>query len=236
LYDVQSIVVRKSMRILVVEDEEKVASFIRKGLVEERYAVDVALDGEEGLTMAQINPYDLVVLDLMLPKLDGFRVLQRMRSDGVDTPVLVLTARDGIGDKVRGLDMGADDYLTKPFAFSELLARVRALLRRGKPQRAPLLNVADLSLDPASRRVTRGGKLIDLTAKEYALLEYLMRHPGQVLTRTMISEHVWDQSFDSYTNVIDVYVNYLRKKIDQGFEPKLIHTIRGVGYVLREET
>lgn len=223
------------MRILVVEDEEKVASFIRKGLQEEHYAVDLAPDGEEGLTMAQLNPYDLIVLDLMLPKLDGFRVLQRLRGDGVDAPVLVLTARDGVSDKVRGLDLGADDYLTKPFAFAELLARVRAILRRGKPQRAPILKVADLSLDPASRRVTRSGKAIELTAKEFALLEYLMRHPGQVLTRTMISEHVWDQSFDSYTNVIDVYVNYLRKKVDQGFEPKLIHTIRGVGYVLREE-
>jgi heavy metal response regulator len=223
------------MRILVVEDEEKVASFIRKGLVEEHYAADVAPDGEEGLAMAQINPYDLIILDLMLPKLDGFRVLQRMRADGVETPVLVLTARDGVSDRVRGLDLGADDYLTKPFAFAELLARVRALLRRGKPQRTPTLKMADLVLDPASRRVTRSGKAIDLTAKEYALLEYLLRHQGQVLTRTMISEHVWDQSFDSYTNVIDVYVNYLRKKIDQGFEPKLIHTIRGVGYVLREE-
>lgn len=223
------------MRVLVVEDEEKVASFIRKGLEEEHHAVDMALDGEEGLGMAQINPYDVILLDLMLPKLDGYRVLQRLRSEGIETPVLVLTARDGVGDKVRGLDLGADDYLTKPFAFEELLARVRALLRRGKPQRSPVLKVADLSLDPASRRVTRAGTPIELTAKEFALLEYLMRHPGQVLTRTMISEHVWDQSFDSYTNVIDVYVNYLRKKIDQGFEPKLIQTVRGVGYVLREE-
>lgn len=223
------------MRILVVEDEEKVASFIRKGLEEEHYAVDVALDGEEGLSMAQLTPYDLLILDLMLPSLDGYRILQRLRSEGVDTAVLILTARDGLGDKVRGLDLGADDYLTKPFAFAELLARVRALLRRGKPQRSPLLRVADLMIDPAGRRVTRGGNLIELTAKEYALLEYLMRHAGQVLTRTMISEHVWDQTFDSYTNVIDVYVNYLRKKVDQGFEPKLIHTIRGVGYSLREE-
>jgi heavy metal response regulator len=223
------------MRILVVEDEEKVASFIRKGLMEEHYAVDVALDGEEGLSMAQLSPYDLLILDLMLPKLDGYRLLQRLRSDGVEIPVLVLTARDGVGDKVRGLDLGADDYLTKPFAFAELLARVRALLRRGKPQRLPILKVADLTLDPATRRVARGGSPIELTAKEYALLEYLMRHTGQVLTRTMISEHVWDQTFDSYTNVIDVYVNYLRKKIDQGFEPKLIHTVRGVGYSLREE-
>ncbi len=221
------------MRILVVEDEEKVASFIRKGLEEERYAVDVALDGEEGLELALINPYDLVILDLMLPKLDGFRVLEKLREEEVSTPVLVLTAKDNLSDKVRGLDVGADDYLTKPFAFAELLARVRALLRRGKPQRSPVLKVADLALDPAARRVTRAGQTIELTAKEYALLEYFMRHAGQVLTRTMISEHVWDQSFDSYTNVIDVYVNYLRKKVDQGFEPKLIHTIRGAGYVMR---
>jgi heavy metal response regulator len=223
------------MRILVVEDEEKVASFIRKGLEEEHYAVDVALDGEEGLLLAEMNPYDLIVLDLMLPKVDGFRFLSRLRADSVDTPVLVLTARDTVTDKVRGLDLGADDYLTKPFSFDELVARVRALLRRGKPQRAPVLRVADLTLDPAARRVTRSDKMIELTAKEYALLEYLVRHAGQVLTRTMIAEHVWDQTFDSYTNVIDVYVNYLRKKIDQGFEPKLIHTVRGVGYVLRKE-
>lgn len=223
------------MRILIVEDEEKVASFIRKGLAEERYAVDLALDGEEGLALAQMNPYDLIVLDLMLPRLDGFKVLARLREEGVHTPVLVLTARDRLDDKVRGLDLGADDYLTKPFAFSEFLARVRALLRRGKPTRSPTLSLADLTLDPSSRRVVRAGQQIELTAKEYALLEYFLRHPGQVLTRTMISEHVWDQSFDSYTNVIDVYVNYLRKKIDQGFQPKLIHTVRGVGYVLREE-
>ncbi len=223
------------MRILVVEDEEKVASFIRRGLEEERYAVDVALDGEEGLELALASPYDLVILDLMLPKLDGLKVLQKLRAEPVAVPVLVLTARDNVGDKVRGLDLGADDYLTKPFAFAELLARVRALLRRGKPQTPPVLRVADLCLDPSARRVTRGDQAIELTAKEYALLEYLLRHAGQVLTRTMISEHVWDQSFDSYTNVIDVYVNYLRKKIDQGFEPKLIHTVRGVGYVLRVE-
>ncbi len=223
------------MRILVVEDEEKVASFIRKGLEEERYAVDVALDGEEGLELAELNPYDLIVLDLMLPGLDGFRFIQRLRAQGVHTPILVLTARDSVGDKVKGLDLGADDYLTKPFAFAELLARIRALLRRGAPQAPPVLQVADLTLDPAARRVTRAGRPIELTAKEFALLEYFMRHAGRVLTRTMILEHVWDQSFDSYTNVVDVYVNYLRKKVDQGFEPRLIHTVRGVGYVLREE-
>ncbi len=223
------------MRILVVEDEEKVASFIRRGLEEERYAVDVALDGEEGLQLAETNPYDVIVLDLMLPGLDGFRFIQRLRAQEIATPILVLTARDSVGDKVRGLDLGADDYLTKPFAFAELLARVRALLRRGKTQTPPVLKVADLTLDPAARRVTRAGRVIELTAKEFGLLEYLMRHAGRVLTRTMILEHVWDQTFDSYTNVVDVYVNYLRKKVDHGFEPKLIHTVRGVGYVLREE-
>lgn len=223
------------MRILVVEDEAKVASFIRKGLEEERYAVDVAADGEEGLELAELNPYDLIVLDLMLPRLDGFRFIQRLRGQGIATPILVLTARDSVSDKVKGLDLGADDYLTKPFAFAELLARIRALLRRGTPQASPVLQVADLTLDPAARRVTRAGRSIELTAKEFALLEYFLRNAGRVLTRTMILEHVWDQSFDSYTNVVDVYVNYLRKKVDQGFEPKLIHTVRGVGYVLREE-
>ncbi|GAB4271894.1 heavy metal response regulator transcription factor [Deferrisoma sp.] len=223
------------MRILVVEDEAKVASFIRKGLEEERYAVDVAADGEEGLELAELNPYDLIVLDLMLPGLDGFRFIQKLRGQGIATPILVLTARDSVSDKVKGLDLGADDYLTKPFAFAELLARIRALLRRGTPQTSPVLQVADLTLDPAARRVTRAGRSIELTAKEFALLEYFLRNAGRVLTRTMILEHVWDQSFDSYTNVVDVYVNYLRKKVDQGFEPKLIHTVRGVGYVLREE-
>ena len=222
------------MRILVVEDEEKVASFIRKGLEEEHYAVDLALEGTEGLHMAETNPYDLIVLDLMLPGLDGFQFVRRLREEGIDTPILILTARDSVESKVRGLDLGADDYLTKPFAFAELLARVRALLRRGKPHTPPVLRVADLTLDPAARRVTRAGKVIELTPKEFALLEYLMRHAGRVLTRTMILEHVWDQNFDSYTNVVDVYINYLRKKIDHGFEPRLIHTVRSVGYVLRE--
>ena len=222
------------MRILVVEDEEKVASFIRKGLEEEHYAVDLALEGTEGLHLAETNPYDLIVLDLMLPGLDGFQFVRRLREEGIDTPILILTARDSVESKVRGLDLGADDYLTKPFAFAELLARVRALLRRGKPHTPPVLRVADLTLDPAARRVTRAGKVIELTPKEFALLEYLMRHAGRVLTRTMILEHVWDQNFDSYTNVVDVYINYLRKKIDHGFEPRLIHTVRSVGYVLRE--
>jgi heavy metal response regulator len=222
------------MRILVVEDERKVASFIRRGLTEEAHAVDVARDGEEALALAEAAPYDCIILDVMLPKRDGLSVLRALRARGRRTPVLLLTARDALEDKVGGLDSGADDYLTKPFAFEELLARVRALLRRGTPEGAGRLRVADLSLDPATRRVERGGQRIDLTAKEYALLEYLLRNRGRAVSRTMIAEHVWDLSFDSETNVIDVYVTYLRKKIDAGHAPKLIHTVRGVGYLLDE--
>lgn len=223
------------MRILLVEDDRKVASFIRKGLAEEGYAVDVAHDGETGLAMGLDRLHDVIVLDVMLPKKPGFQVLRELRQAKVVTPVLLLTARDAVEDKVQGLDAGADDYLTKPFAFAELLARVRALLRRGKATQAPVLQVADLILDPAARTVKRGGAAIPLTNREFALLEYFLRNPGRVLTRTMIAEHVWDYSFDAGTNVIDVYVNYLRKKIDAGREPKLIHTVRGVGYVLKTE-
>ena len=223
------------MRILLVEDDRKVASFIRKGLTEEGYAVDVAHDGEAGLFMGLDRLHDVIVLDVMLPGKPGFQVLRELRQAKVTTPVLLLTARDAVEDKVQGLDAGADDYLTKPFAFAELLARVRALLRRGKAAQAPALQVADLILDPAARTVKRGGGTIPLTNREFALLEYFLRNPGRVLTRTMIAEHVWDYSFDAGTNVIDVYVNYLRKKVDAGREPKLIHTVRGVGYVLRAE-
>ncbi len=223
------------MRILVVEDERKVASFIRRGLMEESHAVDVARDGEEALTLAEATAYDCIILDVMLPKRDGLSVLRALRAQGVRTPVLLLTARDSLEDKVGGLDSGADDYLTKPFAFEELLARVRALLRRGTPEGGARLRVADLVLDPATRRVERGGQRVDLTAKEYALLEYLMRNRGRAVSRTMIAEHVWDLSFDSGTNIIDVYVTYLRKKLDAGHSPKLIHTVRGVGYLLAEE-
>ncbi|MBI2456866.1 MAG: response regulator transcription factor [candidate division NC10 bacterium] len=223
------------MRILVVEDDRKVASFIRKGLTEEGYAVDVASDGETGLAMGLDRLHDVIVLDVMLPGMPGFQVVRELRQAKVTTPVLLLTARDAVEDKVQGLDAGADDYLTKPFAFAELLARIRALLRRGTAARAPLLQVADLTLDPATRTVTRGREAISLTNREFALLEYLMRSAGRVLTRTMIAEHVWDYSFDSGTNVIDVYVNYLRKKIDAGRERKLIHTVRGVGYVLKAD-
>ena len=220
------------MRILVVEDEQKVASFIQRGLEAEGYHVDVAHDGDAGLTRAVDEEYDLVILDVMLPRLDGLSVLRELRARRRTVPVLLLTARTGVADKVAGLDGGADDYLTKPFEVAELLARVRALLRRGTAA-PPLLGIADLRLDPATRQVTRAGRPIELTAREHALLEYFLRNPGRVLSRAMIAQHVWGVSFDTFTNVIDVYVNYLRRKIDAGFEPKLLHTVRGAGYVLR---
>jgi len=223
------------MRILVIEDEKKVASFIKKGLVEEHYAVDAAFDGEEGLYLAEVNDYDLIVLDLMIPKIDGFGVLKKIRERKNNVPILVLTAKDSLEDTVRGLDAGCDDYLTKPFAFVELLARIRALLRRDKKEKESVLRIADLSLSVVTHKVMRQGKEIELTSKEYTLLEYFMRNPEKVLTRTMISEHVWDYHFDSNTNVIDVYVNYLRKKIDKDFDSKLIHTIRGIGYMMKRE-
>ncbi len=223
------------MRILLVEDDKKVASFIHKGLEEEGYAVDVAPDGDTGLAMGLDRVHDLIVLDVMLPKKPGFQVLRELRQGSVATPVLLLTARDTVEDKVQGLDAGADDYLTKPFAFAELLARVRALLRRRTEARAAKLQISDLVLDPATRSVARGGEPITLTNREFALLEYFLRNPGRVLTRTMIADHVWDYNFDTGTNVIDVYVNYLRKKIDAGREPKLLHTVRGAGYVLKAE-
>lgn len=222
-------------KILVVEDEKKVASFIKRGLEEEDFDVDVASDGEEGLKLAENNHYDLLLMDLMLPKMDGLAVVRELRNKEVGTPVLCLTAKDTVEDIVSGLDSGSDDYLTKPFAFAELLARVRALLRRGSQDRGAELTFADLRLDPVTHKVWRSDKEIDLTAKEYALLEYFMRNPEQVLTRTMIAEHVWDYTFDSFTNIIDVYVNYLRKKVDRDYQLKLIHTVRGIGYVLKEQ-
>lgn len=221
------------MRILIVEDEKKVAGFIKKGLEEETYAVDVAHDGEEGFHLADMNQYDMIILDLMLPKMDGLEVLTRLRDKKLTTPILLLTAKDAVEDKVTGLNKGADDYLTKPFAFSELLARVRSLLRRGQTETKTVLTVGDLNLDVVSHKVTRGGEEIELTGKEYSLLEYFMRNEGKVLTRTMIAEHVWDYNFDTFTNVIDVYVNHLRKKIDKKYPAKLLHTLRGVGYVMR---
>ncbi len=222
------------MHILVIEDEAKVASFIRRGLEAEGYSVDIVPDGEAGLTQAFEYEYDLVILDVMLPKRDGLNVLQDMRKHKLHVPVLMLTARDTVADKVTGLDRGADDYLTKPFAFEELLARIRVLLRRDSPLSPSTLSVADLELDLISRKVTRAGTRIELTAKEFALLEFFLRHPGRVLSRALIAQHVWGVDFDTFTNVIDVYVNYLRKKLDAGFPAKLIHTVRGVGYVIKD--
>jgi heavy metal response regulator len=222
------------MRILLVEDEKKIASFIERGLIEQHYSVDVAYDGNEGLYLAEVNPYDLVVLDIMLPGKDGFTVCQELRKQKNDVPILMLTARDDVRDKIFGLDSGADDYLTKPFAFGEFLARIRVLLRRQRTNQSSTLQVADLELDQLTHEVARDGQKIELTSTEYALLEYLMIHAGQVVTRTMISEHVWDQDFDSYSNVINVYVNYVRKKVDTGFPSKLIHSVRGRGYMIRE--
>jgi DNA-binding response OmpR family regulator len=221
------------MRVLVVEDERKVASFIRQGLEEEGHAVEVVTDGEEALDrLLAAPPYDLAVLDVMLPKRDGLSVLKALRARRVDTPVLILTARDQVSDKVAGLDLGADDYLTKPFAFDEFLARVRALLRR-RGHRAPRLELDDLVLDPATREVRRGARRIELTAREYALLEYFMRNAGRVLTRPLIAEHVWGIDFDSETNIIDVYVGYIRRKVDGPGERRLVHTVRGAGYVMK---
>tara|TARA_B110000014_G_C20085114_1_gene567435 strand:- start:29 stop:697 length:669 start_codon:yes stop_codon:yes gene_type:complete len=221
------------MRILIVEDEKKVAAFIKKGLEEETYAVDIAMDGEEGLHLGEQNQYDLIILDLMLPKINGLEILSILRSKKIETPILLLTAKDSVDDKVEGLNQGADDYLTKPFAFSELLARIRVLLRRGKAETKTTLEIADLKLNLVSHKVNRGNEEIELTGKEYSLLEYFMRNQEKVLTRTMIAEHVWDYNFDTFTNVIDVYVNHLRKKIDKNFSTKLLHTLRGVGYVMK---
>ena len=222
------------MRILVVEDERKVARFLQQGLEEERYAVDVAADGEEGARLVQAHSYDLIILDVMLPGKDGFTLTRELRSRADATPILMLTAKTSVEDRVTGLDSGADDYLTKPFAFAELLARVRSLLRRGSLEKTTLLAVSDLELDTVTHRARRGDQTIELTAKEYALLELLMRNKDRVLSRTAISGQIWDYTFDPGTNLIDVYVNHLRNKIDAGFQKKLLHTVRGVGYVMRE--
>jgi heavy metal response regulator len=221
------------MRILLVEDDSSVSGFIVRGLREERYAVDLATDGEMGLAMAETTLYDIIILDVMLPKLNGIDVCRRLRAQRQTTPILLLTARDAIADRVTGLDTGADDYLTKPFAFAELLARIRALLRRGSSQPILHMKIADLELDPVSHRVWRAGQDIVLTNKEYSLLEYLMRNTGRVLTRTAITEHVWDIHYESVTNIVDVHIKTLRSKMDRDFSPQLIHTVRGVGYVLK---
>ena len=221
------------MRVLVIEDDPGVASFIQRGLREAAFAVDLATDGEEGLHLATTEPYDVVVLDLMLPKRDGFSVLRAVRKRGLTIPIICLTARDAIDDRVRGLDLGADDYLVKPFSFAEFLARIRALLRRGSTLADNPIVVADLTVDVVARTVYRGGKRVELSAREFALLEYLARHSGRALSRTMILEKVWDMNYDPLTNVVDVHINRLRKKIDNNFDKPLIQTVRGVGYVLR---
>ena len=223
------------MRILLVEDEERVSRFILRGLIAESFAVDVATDGLTGWELATTYDYDLIVLDLMLPGLSGTELLRRVRRADHRVPILMLTARDALVDKVEHLEAGADDYLTKPFAFAELLARIKALLRRGSVDRPSVLRVANLELDRLSQQVRRASKRIELTAKEYALLEYLMANAGRVLSRTMIIDHVWDQSFDGASNIVDVYVRHLRSKVDDCREEKLIHTVRGVGYKISDE-
>ncbi|HEV8565007.1 MAG TPA: response regulator transcription factor [Actinomycetota bacterium] len=223
------------MRVLVVEDHDRMADVIRRGFREEGYAVDVASTGEDGAWLATENDYDAIVLDVMLPGIDGFETCRRLRDAGRWAPVLMLTARDAVEDRIRGLDSGADDYLTKPFSFAELLARIRALLRRGVSERPAALRVGDLALDPARRLVERRGIRVDLTSKEFALLEFFLRNPGEVLSRTRIIEHVWDFAFEGDSNIVDVYVRYVREKIDRPFGCDSIETVRGAGYRLRAE-
>lgn len=224
------------MTILVVEDEVKIVRFIKKGLEIEHYTVEVAYDGEEAIEKATINNYDLIILDIMLPKLDGIEVCKQIRAEKIETPVIMLTAKDTVEDRIKGLDAGADDYLIKPFSFGELVARIRALLRREKTVKSTKLQVGDLVLNPATHEVFRGDDEISLSSKEYRLLDYMMRRPGHVCTRTMIGEHIWGYNFTDDSNVIDVYISYLRRKIDSGFKSKLIHTIRDVGYKIQDKS
>jgi DNA-binding response OmpR family regulator len=223
-----------AMNILVIEDESKVASFLKKGLQQSGYDTDIAADGEEGYDKVRSNKYDLILLDLMLPKVSGLDLIPRIRECKPGVPIIAVTAKVSVEDRVRGLNLGCDDYLTKPFSFAELIARIQVQVRRGDPAGLEL-RAADLVLNPLKRKVTRGGKTIDLSNKEFALLEYLLRNKDQIVTRHMIVEHVWDASFDNFTNVVDVYINYLRNKVDRDFEPRLIQTVRGVGYALREK-
>ncbi len=222
------------MRILVVEDEKKVASFIKKGLEEDYYSVDVAMDGKEGTRLALSEEYDLIILDIMLPFKDGISILKDIRAEKISTPVLMLTAKDNVEDKVHGLDSGADDYLAKPFAFDELLARVRALLRRNSIEKNTVLIAGELQLDTQTHKAFRNGDEIQLTVKEYMILEFLLRNKNRVISRTVLSEHVYDYHFDSDTNVIDVYINKLRNKIDKGFDNPILQTVRGVGYIIKD--
>ena len=221
------------MKILVVEDEKKVGAFIMKGLEEDSYSVELAHDGDKGEELAVAQNFDLIILDILMPKKDGLTLLKELRAKQISTPVLMITAKGSVDDKVKGLDSGADDYLVKPFAIAELLARVRSLLRRGPAEKSTSIIVGDLALDLVSHKARRGQKLIDLTAKEYTLLEYFMRNANRVLSRIIISEHIWHYNFDTGTNIIDVYINHLRNKIDGGFDKKLIHTVRGVGYMMK---
>jgi DNA-binding response OmpR family regulator len=221
------------MRVLLVDDEVKFATVLRGGLEEHGYAVDVAHDGEDGFELANMQSYDLVILDVMLPGLDGLQVCRRLRDEGRNVPILMLTARDAVDDRVAGLDCGADDYLTKPFAFRELLARTRALLRRESSSRDPIVRIGDLELDTITHEVRRDGQEVELTSKEYAILEYFVRNPNRVLSRTQIAEHVWDYDFVAMSNVVDVYVGNLRRKLGDDREPRLLHTVRGTGYQLR---
>lgn len=224
------------MQILIVEDEEKIVNLLRRGLLEERYAVDIAQDGEEALYKFEINEYDLVLLDLMIPKVNGIEVCRKIRKINTSIPILMLTAKDAVEDKILGLDAGADDYVTKPFSFSELTARIRALLRRGKPADPAILFLDTLTLDPATKTAKRNGKSIILTAREYELLEYFMRHPKVVLTKTQLLEHVWDYNYEGLSNIVETYVKYLRKKLRTSPEDKeLIHTRRGSGYIFNDE-
>jgi heavy metal response regulator len=224
-------------KILIIEDEKKISALIRKGLEEEQYDVEEAYDGEKGEQLLEKNQYDLVILDIMMPKKDGLEVLRSLRQRGNETPVMMLTAKSAVDDRVKGLDVGADDYLIKPFAITELLARVRSLLRRkkGVEKSATTLTIADLTLDLVSHKALRGGKMIDLTSKEFALLEYFIRNKNKTLNRSTITEHIWNYNFDTGTNIIDVYINHLRTKIDGGFTKKLLHTVRGVGYVMKDQ-
>jgi len=223
------------MTILVVEDEIKITRFIKKGLEMEHYTVEIAYDGKEALEKAEINNYDLIILDIMLPEMDGIEVCKKLREAKIETPIIMLTAKNTVEDRIKGLDAGADDYLVKPFSFGELLARIRALLRREKTVKSTKLQVGDLTLNPATHEIFRGNKEISLSSKEYRLLDYMMRRPGHVCTRTMIGEHIWGYNFKDDSNVIDVYISYLRRKIDNGFKARLIHTVRDVGYKIQDK-
>ncbi len=231
----KDVIYNKPMRILIVEDDKKVGGFLKQGLQEEQYAVDVCRNGTDALYLAQINPYDAIILDIMLPGMDGFTVCREMRQKAILTPILMLTAKDEIADKVTGLTEGADDYLTKPFSFEELLARIRALLRRNQDYKTKELKARDLAMDPLRRIVTRAGKKIELTGREYALLEYLLRNRGRTVTPSMILDHVWDMDYAGSSNIINVYINHLRNKIDKEFDIKLIQTVRGHGFRIDED-